>query len=85
MKTIHLTEEELKNILADYIGRYDAHLAGHMRNNHCAMEWAGNDFVVSMDGEVSEERIDLPLLAERGPDFHWTPPHSRSDEGDIPF
>ena len=87
MKTIYLSDTELKNILADYVGKYDAHLAGHMRDNHCSMEWAGNNFTISMDGEVTEEHIALSLFAERPkPAPHWaTPPHLRSDEGDIPF
>ncbi len=88
MKTIYLSDTELKSILADHIGKYDAHLAGHMRDNHCSMEWAGNNFTISVDGEVIEERIVLPLMAESKQSLRsgWAiTPKLRSDEGDIPF
>jgi len=86
MKTIYLSEAELKNILADYISQYNSTLAHHMAKNHCTMEWVDNKFTISMDGEVTEERIVLPPMAESRPAPHWaTPPHLRSDEGDIPF
>ena len=71
MKTIYLSDTELKSILADHIGKYDAHLAGHMRDNHCSMEWAGNNFTISVDGEVIEE--DPRQRSEDGPRLRGPP------------
>jgi hypothetical protein len=86
MKTIYLSEAELKNILADYIGKYNSTLAHHMAKNHCTLEWVDNNFTISMDGEVVEESIVLPHMAESRPGHHWaTPAQLLRDEGDIPF
>jgi hypothetical protein len=88
MKTIYLSEAELKNILADYIGKYNSTLAHHMAKNHCTMEWINNKFTISMDGEVIEERIVLPHMAESKPSqlSGWAiTPKSRTDDDDIPF
>ena len=95
MKTIHLSEAELKNILADYIGKYDSTLAHHMAKNHCTMEWVDNNFAISMDGEVMEESIVIPFMAENSsPRTGWainpqlmkeSNAKVREDEVDFPF
>jgi len=95
MKTIYLSEAELKNILADYIGKYNSTLAHHMAKNHCTMEWVDNNFTISMDGEVMEESIVIPFMAENlSPRTGWainpqlikeSNARVRDEEDDLPF
>lgn len=60
LKTIYLTEEELKQAIANYIRDRDGKLGPnglymHLTNNKCTMEWADKgEFVISIDGEIED-------------------------------
>lgn len=61
-KTIHITEKELKNIIADWLGErasYDDAYYKLFVNNHCLFEFdeKGN-LVVVIDGELEEYNSD---------------------------
>jgi hypothetical protein len=55
LKTIYLTEKELKHALANWIEleHKDTELAVHLEENACEMAWSqdGKEFSISMDSE----------------------------------
>ena len=55
LKTIYITEKELKQALANWIEleHKDTELAVHLEENACEMAWAldGKEFSISMDSE----------------------------------
>ena len=54
LKSIYLTEKELKQALASWIEEHrDAELAVHLKENECDMSWSqdGKEFIISMDNE----------------------------------
>jgi len=63
LKTIYITEKELKQALANWIEleHKDTELAVHLEENECDMSWSegGKEFIISMDGEFVE-----PIMAE---------------------
>jgi hypothetical protein len=58
LKTIYITEKELKQALANWmeLEHKDAGLAAHLAENECDMSWSqgGKEFIISMDGEFVE-------------------------------
>ena len=58
LKTIYITEKELKQALANWIEleHRDTELAVHLEENECDMSWSqgGKEFAISMDGEFVE-------------------------------
>ena len=60
LKTIYLTEDELKQAIVEYLAKENKALAKHLRDNHCEMAWSlnekGHEFRVSIDGEVEDCR-----------------------------
>ena len=57
LKTIYLTEEELKQVISNHLREKGDHiLAEHLHTNICTMEWLKNgNFAISIDGEVNEK------------------------------
>jgi len=57
IKTIRLTESELKEAIVHYISETDMALADHVALNliSCDFDLEGN-LVVSVDGEIEDER-----------------------------
>ena len=78
LKAIYFSREEMKSIMTNFISQYDPVLADHMRKNSCTMEWTfpskmlGETFVISIDGEIVDEKIIIP-------------PSSGEKPSDIPF
>ena len=58
LKSIYLTENELKQAIADWIEleHKDTELAVHLKEYACEMVWSqdGKEFIISMDGEFVE-------------------------------
>jgi hypothetical protein len=56
LKTIYLTEDELKQAIVEYLEKEHEELAQHLHNNECEMVWGQNskEFLVSIDGEIEE-------------------------------
>jgi len=59
LKTIYLTEEELKQAIANFVRDKEGTKIGlyaHLTNNVCEMSWTqdGKEFLVSMDGEFED-------------------------------
>ncbi len=58
LKTIYITEKELKQALASWIEleHKDAGLTAHLAENVCDMSWSqdGKEFIISMDGEIMD-------------------------------
>ena len=56
LKSIYLTEKELKQAIANWIEleHKDTELAIHLEENVCDMSWSqdGKAFIISPDGEV---------------------------------
>jgi len=61
LKTIYLTEKELKQALANWIElEYrDTELAVHLEENACEMVWSqdGKEFIIGMDGEIMDNIV----------------------------
>ncbi len=58
LKTIYLTEDELKQAIVEYLEKEHEELAQHLHNNECEMVWGQNskEFLVSIDGEIEEKK-----------------------------
>ena len=60
LKTIYITEKELKQALANWIEleHKDTELAVHLEENVCDMAWSqdGKEFIISMDGEFIDNK-----------------------------
>ena len=60
LKTIYLTEKELKQALANWIEleHKDTELAVHLEENECELSWSQDrkEFIISMDGEFIDQR-----------------------------
>jgi len=59
LKTIYLSENELKQAIANFVRDKEGTKVGlyaHIMNNACEMEWTqdGGEFLVSMDGELED-------------------------------
>jgi hypothetical protein len=59
LKTVYLTEEELKQAVANFIRDREGTKLGlyaHLMNNACEMEWTqdGGEFLISIDGEIED-------------------------------
>ena len=61
LKTIYITEKELKQALALWIEleHKDTELAVHLEENECDMSWSQDrkEFIISMDGEFIDNVI----------------------------
>lgn len=61
LKTIYLTEEELKQAIVNFLrlqeGPESETLRNHLMNNATEMGWSqdGKEFIVSMDGEFEDK------------------------------
>ena len=62
LKSIYLTEIELKQAIASWIKieHKDTELAAHLEENVCDMSWSqdGKEFIISPDGEVVDRVRD---------------------------
>ena len=61
IKSIYLTEQELKEAIVEYLVNIDEQeLAEHLEKNATEMAWAqdGEEFIISMDGEVEDKKVD---------------------------
>ena len=62
LKSIYLTEKELKQAIANWIEleHKDTELAAHLEENVCDMSWSqdGKEFIISPDGEVVDRVRD---------------------------
>ena len=61
MKTIYLSEEELKEAIYNWLLSHDYHdLAKHLNDNLCNLEWSHQEqktyLAVDMDGTFDEEK-----------------------------
>jgi hypothetical protein len=58
LKTVYLTEDELKQAIVEYLEKEHEELAQHLHNNECEMVWGQNskEFLVSIDGEIEEKK-----------------------------
>jgi hypothetical protein len=72
LKSIYLTEKELKQALANWIEleHKDTELAVHLEENVCDMAWSqdGKEFIISMDGEFIDNKQSFKefLINEAG-------------------
>jgi len=61
LKTIYLTEKELKQAIANWIElEYkDTELAVHLEENPSEMTWSqdGKEFIIGMDGEIMDHIV----------------------------
>ena len=61
LKTIYITEKELKQALASWIEleHKDTELAVHLEENECELSWSQDrkEFIISMDGEFIDNVI----------------------------
>ena len=66
LKTIYLTEDELKQAIVEYLEKEHKELAQHLYDNECEMVWGqnGKEFLVSIDGEI-EEQIERFIEAHK--------------------
>ena len=58
LKTIYLTEAELKEAIIQHLFQCGhKELAGHLNMNECDMAWSqnGKDFMISIDSEVDDQ------------------------------
>lgn len=59
IKTIRLTEAELKEAILHYVAETDSKLADHIKANVISCDFEPNgdfsDFIVSIDGEIEDE------------------------------
>jgi len=73
LKTIYLTEKELKQALANWIEleHKDTELAVHLEENPSEMAWSqdGKEFIIGMDGEIKDSIMakDEPSEQDIGP------------------
>ena len=61
LKTVYLTEQELKEAIVEYLVNVDEQeLAEHLEKYATEMAWAqdGEEFIISMDGEVEDKKVD---------------------------
>jgi len=61
-KTIHLTENELKEALVAYLSTKGEHyLSAHLSKNAYDLDWSqnGKEFIISMDGEFDDDAVRL--------------------------
>lgn len=57
IKTIRLTEAELKEAISHYIAETDMTLANHITFNMISCDFEPNgDFVIAIDGEIEDEK-----------------------------
>lgn len=56
IKTIRLTEAELKEAIWHYVAETDVKLADHIKTNVISCDFEPNgDFIISIDGEIEDE------------------------------
>ena len=71
LKTIYLTETELKEAIIQYLwNRGERTLSEHLNMNACTMDWGNNEFAISIDGEVDDSPVAEPK-EEHGDDKRW--------------
>jgi hypothetical protein len=69
LKTIYLTEKELKQAVANWIELVyeDIELAVHLEENVCDLSWSqgGKEFIISMDGEIKDNIMTKDKTSEQ--------------------
>ena len=69
LKTIYLTEDELKQAIVEYLAKEHKELAQHLYDNECEMVWGqnGKEFLISIDGEIDDEdySVDFKKAADK--------------------
>ena len=65
LKTIYLTEDELKQAIVEYLEKEHEELAQHLYDNSCSMDWKSEYFAISIDGEIDDEVDDVWQRQER--------------------
>jgi hypothetical protein len=74
LKTIYLTEKELKQAIANWIElEYkDTGLAGHLEENACEMTWSqnGKEFIIGIDGEIMDNIVAKDDANEQSNDHY---------------
>ena len=68
LKTVYLTEDELKQAIVEYLEKEHEELAQHLYDNECEMVWGqdGEEFIVGIDGEMIDKdySVDIQKAAE---------------------
>ena len=76
LKSIYLTEKELKQALANWIEleHKDTELAVHLEENACEMAWSqdGKEFIIGIDGEVMDKTMTKDDVSEQNNDHYVT-------------
>ena len=71
LKTIYLTETELKEAIIQYLwNRGERTLSEHLNMNACTMDWGNNEFAISIDGEVDDSPV-AETKEEHDGDKRW--------------
>ena len=56
LKTIYLSDGELKDAIADFVNKSDKTLAAHIRTNKCNMSWnQDSEFMIQIENEVHDK------------------------------
>ena len=65
LKSIYLTEKELKQAIANWIKSKhgNSEIVDHLVNGSCEMDWTqeGLEFIVSLDNEFIEDETEIHL------------------------